>query len=383
MSPIKKQKTIKKDSKKKQISYEEISEKKTSKLGYLLLIIMGVFIIMVGEKVFSDLEGLPYEPIEQSYCISNSINDLDDLDYLHCPYDSGFNEIDRLFGLHSKFNRIKPKLQDIISFNKNIDLNESKIRELEGSIQELNENYDLSLQEKIAGETSILKKTEIKNEIVVLKSNVSMLKNEINSFAKQKNMIIASVSASVDNLRLFIDKADAYYETEYDWYKFKVFLLTLIFIIPLFFFSVYLYFRLKRKNSSYTIILAAITTSFSLLFLQVVVLFLYDILPKEWFRRIFDVLLKIPFMRYIIYYGLVLVVIFIFGGIVFFIQKKVFDPARVAIRRLKDKKCPACSFRLDSHHLFCPDCGIKLKEKCKSCGELKIKYLSHCPNCGK
>jgi hypothetical protein len=35
--------------------YEEISEKKTSKLGYILLILMVIFIVSISQGIFSDL----------------------------------------------------------------------------------------------------------------------------------------------------------------------------------------------------------------------------------------------------------------------------------------------------------------------------------------
>jgi len=111
--------------------------------------------------------------------------------------------------------------------------------------------------------------------------------------------------------------------------------------------------------------------------------FLYDVLPMKWFSRIFDLFLEIPFLRYVIYYGSVILVITLFGGIVYYIQKKVYSPVKVAIRRIKDKKCPGCSFALDSNHNFCPNCGLQLKEKCENCGNFKIRYLAHCHNCGK
>jgi len=55
-----------------QNSYEEISEKKTSKLGYIFLIMMVVFVIGTGEKIFSDLKKIPERPTPPSYCILSS-----------------------------------------------------------------------------------------------------------------------------------------------------------------------------------------------------------------------------------------------------------------------------------------------------------------------
>lgn len=373
----------KKVCKKPQNACEEISEKKTSGLGYILLILMVAFVIVVGETIFLDLKKMPEKPISPSNCILSSVKNLENLTYLNCSDHSGFNEVDKQFGLDAQYNSIKPRLQEILSINQSISSNESEIRNLENNIQKLNADYNLSLQEKMADEEAITNKNVIKEAIANSKSQFSSFQNENSSLEKKKSSIISQIKNQVSSLEQSYESAQEYYQTKNDWYKFKTFLLTLIFVLPFFALSVYFYLRLKRKNSPYTIILTAATTAFSILFLQVVGVFLYDILPRDWFSRIFKFFLEVPLLRYVIYYGSVILVIGLFGGIVYYIQKRVFDPKKVAIRRLKDKKCPGCSFSLDPHHNFCPDCGLQLKEKCGHCGNLKIRYLPNCPNCGK
>jgi predicted RNA-binding Zn-ribbon protein involved in translation (DUF1610 family) len=235
----------------------------------------------------------------------------------------------------------------------------------------------------MANEDAIMDKSSIKYQITNSRPQISSLNSNNASLKNQKNSVISRISSSAKSLEQSYNEANDYYLTVSAWYKFKIFLLTLVFVLPFFILSIYFYLRLKRKDSPYTIILTASTTAFSILFLQVIGVFLYDILPKVWLSRIFRFFLDVPFLRYIIYYGSVILVIGLFGGIVYYIQKKVFDPVKVAVRRLKDKKCPGCSFVLDSGHSFCPNCGLQLKEKCENCENLKIRYLAHCPNCGK
>jgi predicted RNA-binding Zn-ribbon protein involved in translation (DUF1610 family) len=372
----------KKIGKNDQNSYEEISEKRTSKLGYILLIVMVTFVIGVGETIFSDLARIPEKPIAPSGCVMNSIHNPKNLTkYSICQ--NSFNDVDRKFGLDEKYDGIKPQLQEIVLLNTGIESNKSEVRGLENSIQKLIKEYDLSLQEKMAGEKAIANKENIKNEITSTRAKASAIQEETKSLESKKSIFISQISDSIKSIEQSHKEATDYFLNKVAWLKFKVFLLTLVFVLPFFAFSVFFYFKLKRKNSPYTIILTATTTAFAILFLQVVGVFLYDILPKEWLERIFKFFMEVPFLRYVIYYGSVIIVIVIFGGIVYYIQKKVFSSAKIAIRRLKDKKCPKCSFSLDSQHTFCPNCGLQLKERCKHCGEFKIKYLSHCPNCGK
>ncbi len=374
------EKTVYKNS---QNSYDEISEKKTSKLGYIFLIIMVIFVIGIGQTIFSDLRQIPERPISPSNCIISSVSNLENLREVRCPYRGDFNEVDKRFGLDRKFNNIKSELQNLSSLNQSINTNNRSISESEQRIDKLNKDYDLSLQEKIADEEAIMDKTAIKSEISNLRNQIITLERKITSLKNQRDSLISQLSSSVKSIEQSYEEALDHYLTVKAWYKFKVFLLTLIFVLPFFVFSLFFYLKLKKKDSPYTIILTALTTAFSILFLQVVLVFLYDILPKEWIERIFELFSNLPFLRYIIYYGSIILVIGLFGGIVYFIQKKVFDPTKVAIRRLKDEKCPGCSFTLDSDYNFCPNCGLQLKEKCQHCEKLKIRYLTHCPNCGK
>ncbi len=174
-----------------------------------------------------------------------------------------------------------------------------------------------------------------------------------------------------------------YYKDQEARYNFIVFLLRLLFVLPFFILSLRYYFKLHRKNSPNAIIVASILAAASALFMEIVIIFLYQILPTEWLERLFKILREVVALKYIIYYFSAFLVIFIFGGTVYLIQKRVFDPRRVALRRLKDSKCANCSFPIDKSYDFCPKCGKPLKEKCSHCGNLRLKNLPHCPFCGK
>lgn len=361
--------------------YEEISEKKTSKLGYILLILMAVFMIGIGQTIFFDLKKIPERPDSPSRCISSfkNANYLKNLSYAQ---NCRFTEIDQKFNLGSQYNNITSELNQIISLNKQISSNKISISSKEREIDRLNKDYNLSLQEKIANEQAIMDKSNIKSNITFKRSEISSLNQRNSSLENQRDRQIAQITPQINTLIKSYDEALEYYKDKHAYYKFKVFLLMLLFVLPFWGLSIYFYFKLKRKNSPYTIIVTAILGASSILFLQVVLTFLYEILPKEWLARIFKFFMEVPFLRYIIYYGSVILVIALFGGLVYFIQKKVFSPAKVAIRRLKDNKCPGCSFTLNPEHNFCPKCGQQIKEKCVKCNNFKIRYLTHCPHCG-
>jgi predicted RNA-binding Zn-ribbon protein involved in translation (DUF1610 family) len=239
------------------------------------------------------------------------------------------------------------------------------------------------LQEKIANEQAIIDKDGIKRGIVKNQYDISNINQQIVSLEKQRDLIVSQISPQVQKMKASYDEAYKYFQNKSDYYQLKIFLLMLLFVLPFFFLSVYFYFKLKKKNSPYTIIFTAVLGSSAILLLQVIFRFLYEIIPRAWFARIFAFFMETPFLRYILYYGAVILTIALFGGLVYFIQRRVFNPTKVAIRRLKDGKCPSCSFSLNPGHNFCPKCGQQIKEKCLHCNNHKIHYLSHCPNCGK
>jgi len=360
--------------------YEEISEKNTSKLGYAMLILMVVLVITAGEAIFSDIKKAVERPIPPSLYILRNINTLETIKYVN--FGNRFNKIDKKFRLDTEYNSIKAKIREIATLNQKIYTNNSEREKAEISTEKLNEEYDLALNENITEGEKIFDKISIKSNISIQKVKVNRIKRIVNSLTKEKEYIYNSIKPQLEKLTKSHKDALDYYNNKMVWYHFKAFLLTLAIVVPFFALSFYIYLKLKKRDSSNTIIFSAVTVAFAILLSQVIIVLLYNVFPKVWITGIYKSIVTIPLLHYIIYYGSVAFIIMLFGGIVFYIQKKAFDPVMIAIRRLKNNKCPKCSFTLESHNNFCPKCGLKIREKCNNCGSLRIKYLFHCSNCG-
>ncbi len=156
----------------------------------------------------------------------------------------------------------------------------------------------------------------------------------------------------------------------------------MLFVIPFLFFSTRWYLRSKKSDSPYTIIATSVMAASVILTLQIVLMFLYEVLPLGWFADIFVLLSEVPIFRFIIYYGVVGLVVAFFGGTVFIIQKRIFNPKRVALRRIKKHECPRCSYSIHHSDRFCPSCALKLKDTCESCGHDRSVHLRFCTHCG-
>lgn len=362
-------------------SYEEVAEKKTTSLGYFLILLMAVFLIIVAQTVFSDLKKTVKLPSAPAYCLSSVIN-VEALKSLSYKQSCAFGEIDREFDLDKKYAAISESVGEIVEINIQISGLNSNLSLTNRKIKEFESQYNLSLQEKIANEQVLYNRSGLQASIKSYRSEADSTSSQISSLASERDRKISNISGALSALGLDYKKAKDRYETDVAWYKVKQFFLMLIFVLPFFVVSTGAYLRLKRKNSPYTIIATGVLMASSLLLMQITLVFLYQILPREWIERIIKFFRATPFMRYVLYYGSVLVLIGVFGGLVYFIQKRVFNPKKVAIRRLKDSKCPGCSFTVNPFLDFCPKCGLVLKEKCPKCGVLKVAHLPFCSACG-
>jgi len=364
---------------------EEIHEKKTSVAGYFLLSILFIFIITTGQTIFKDLSDIPKKPDGPNHCISSILQNhsINNLSNRHIC--NNFNNIDKLYDLDNYYLKMESKIQEIAALNKTKQ-NKSNLNERKNiNLNKLKNEYNLSLQEEIANEDNrITNKEHLKIQITNLENEISQTKNDINKTENNTKKIANSLAGPIEELRIAHDKANTYYKKQMAFYNFKIFLLKLLFTLPLFLISIFYYLKLKKKNSPYTVITMFVMFGFAILFTQIVLIFLYQILPTNWIVKIFTFLMASIFFRYIVYYSVVILTILLFGGLVYIMQKRIYNPKMSAIRRLKDEKCPNCSYPIDlNFYNFCPRCGEQIKNNCKNCGKSKIIKLDHCPHCGK
>lgn len=359
--------------------YAEISEKRTSKLGYLLLFALFVFIIIIGQTIFSDISKIPERPIGPTYCSNTYTGGLNFYSKPTCT----FNEMDKEFGLDVLVTNLDPEMSKIASYNNQISNKNNQIYQNEREMNELLSAYGISLQETIAGEEEVLMdKPGIKGQYLAFRTENERLNVELEELKAERNAKIADIAPKIEELKNAYGKAQETYNTRLAYYNLKIFLLKLLFVLPFFAVSLRYYLKYKKIDSPYTIIVTSVLYASTILLLQIVLMFLYDILPKGWFARIFSFLMSVSILRYVVYYGVTAAVILILGGIVYYLQKKIYDPKRVAMRHLKDSKCPNCSFSLSLSEHFCPNCGRQIKTECSHCGKMRYTNLSHCPCCG-
>lgn len=387
--------------------HEEVSEKRTTKVGYLLLFLMGIFIVIIGQTIFEDIGRIPDRPEGLSLC-SREFALLLDSHWTDIPitstdvYATGYDEmsdiyrVDDLMKQQCRFSRyeessgvagiVRNSYSDLGKYyglQDPIDRIENELNTLRPERTLKQESYDTSLQERQAGISKPLSDPrQTGDSLKADTATVMKLESERKSLLSERSAVLDTIRLTAGGFEPKRQKAKELYLSDYNWYRVKVFLLSLLFVLPFFLFSLKRYLAWKREDSPYTIIVGALLGAFSILLLQVVGMFLYEIIPRRIIELLIDFFTQFAFLRYVLYYGSVIVVIALFGGIVYYIQKNVFSREAVARRALKDRKCPICTFSIDLSMQYCPECGHGLQQECPSCHGLRFADLPVCHQCG-
>ena len=366
----------------KEIGFEE-RERKTPFLGYVLLIAMAFVVLWLGFAALDDLRDVPQKPEALSNCASGYImyewqdSFHERRAYNYSPYlyekdslteDCVFSAIEKKHGVDKIYNSSK-EARDKLN-----DLN-SQLFEKQNQLNILREQYGIGLIEDIARKPGIYSPKEIGATIPELEKEVENIIAEVDSLE-------VLLKPSDDQLKEVYQKVQKEDRVSWRWYDFKVFVLELIFVLPVFYLLIRHYFKLARKNSPYSIILTFLLIPFSIFLLKMVFVYLWGLFLAVILEIIWNFIANIKLLKSLLTYVGMILSAGVFGGLVYLLQKKIFDPKRVALRHLRDKKCPNCSFSLDLAKDYCSSCGHKMLQKCEKCGEKRYSDLSVCQHCG-
>lgn len=375
--------------------YEEIQEKKTTKLGYILLFIMVMLGVWQGQGFIDSFAQNIKDPEQISECSRylNGIVDPTASYYGYSSYGYAYNEnilsnckyslIEQKHSIQGIIAEINLPYTLVQNLQKDLNALQSTEYQLRDSMDREKRNYGISLQEKTAKETTVVyNTTQVKTTLMILEEQYSALQSNINQKQAEidsNNAIIKSIAVrnAAQIKAVFSD-----YKTELKKVEFKRALLILLLIGPVLFLTTRKYFKQKKENSQYSIIWAAVATIFALLFAQVFFSFIYQILPHELILKLLELFAQFAFLVTIGQYFLLLLTPVLFGGIVYWIQKKVYNKKAVMIRALKSHKCPSCSMSLHESNRYCPVCHYQIKETCESCKGERVVGLAYCPSCG-
>ncbi len=166
------------------------------------------------------------------------------------------------------------------------------------------------------------------------------------------------------------------------WFPLKELLWQLLFLLPIF--GVFYWWSarsVKKDNPIQTLVATHLLVIATLPILLKVIELVIDIIPKHFFKNLFNFLQSLHLMA-LWHYFVIFLAIAIGLFLVYFIQKKVFNKQKVMQKRLMKGACTRCSKTLPAQAVACPFCGTKQLAACGTCHEQTPIGGAYCIHCG-
>ncbi|RZB28915.1 MAG: hypothetical protein AEth_01519 [Candidatus Argoarchaeum ethanivorans] len=151
------------------------------------------------------------------------------------------------------------------------------------------------------------------------------------------------------------------YNTAHQIYSLKVLAVRLAFVLPLLAVAIVTFLKTKKVKSKYTIHANAFMAFASLLLIYMIVVNVWEVVHVVGISILGVVACAISLA---------------------YLKKQFFSLERISMSRLKENKCPRCTFPIRYDMPYCQNCGKKLADKCQECGKMRSILTPFCPNCG-
>lgn len=373
----------------------------------LLLIALDIFLLIaIYSGIDSEQSKNPY-PTEYfpQKCIVHfdekhkipSNTKYDDFEYKNSNLDYGYgynynSYLDKTDYKSGICQQVDVKLKQITSdkdFQKNqktfFSLNSQK-NSISSRVDELRNQYDIRLTEKIANQTNNAELEKAKNEFDALTKELNDVKEKLD------NLPALSTYKGFLEFRKFVDTNNATFQEQkqsYEkWHPFYRYFRMLSFALPLFFIAWFFYrsFSNSKAKAVINIISANLLVILSIPIVVGTIVLIYDLIPKILLEKIVNFFISIGLLA-ILKYIIIALITMIIGFVIYWIQKNA-KLKRELIEKSQIKKtissglCGACKNKVDLSYKFCPSCGNDLKVVCPHCKKETTKGLPCCFNCG-
>ncbi|MGM3307870.1 hypothetical protein ACSQ6I_18170 [Anabaena sp. WFMT] len=270
---------------------------------------------------------------------------------------------------------------------KTIEQQQNKVSNLEQSNKNIRAQYDSTLLEKIAGQSSDksinqvsaekAKQTLEQNKIQIstITKEISQLKNELLTKPESTNFL-----AFLKNENTFREVETGYKKASF-WYPSIQLSFQALFLLPLIFIALLVHNISQRKGYG---LIALISWHLLVIFLIPLVLKIFEFLQVgAIFKFIFDIVgTLLGGLLFLISYVYILIVPLVGFGIIKFFQRIVFNAKVQAVSRVQKSRCINCAKKIRHNDIYCPHCGYDQFVECENCHELTYKALPYCKHCG-
>ena len=386
----------------KKTSPEEITERPTTKMGYFLLVCMWIALFALGQWSFTIIRDIPVPPQGAPTCIYDIISVLDSnsrgynyyTDFTCVPNggrvftyqasnDQALIGTRPVFDLRSSYTELLPtaeQVRDIFRAREPIQL---QIDQVQNTLSDEQKKYSLALQEKTAGVEVVYNAPESAAFVKANEASLKPLKAQVARYDAEIASLRGKVAPSVQKLQADVKTLEKAFAETQRWWQLTVDLLQFLFAGLVFGALYTFYSRFKRGNSPHTVIFTVATFAYGILLLQVVLGSIWDIIPHVFIEKLLNFLRSFSPLLYLLQFFIPLVLVALFGWLVYRIQKRLFSRENVLKRIVSDKHCPHCNNTIDIDKAFCPLCAYEIQMECPSCHTLTIKGMPFCSNCGK
>lgn len=259
------------------------------------------------------------------------------------------------------------------------------------SLNELSKKYNTQLFEKIASVQEDATLYKVQNKYRRLELENKNIQKQLDAIKPLKEI------KGYREYKSFIEKNKEVFKTKREdykfWQPFYEYGHLLVFVLPLLIISALIYANTKKKelhDKHYNPVVKIISVHVALLLSLPLIFYtlnlVYHVIPKTLLKNIIDFLIDIGLISLLNYFG-IFIAIFIFGYIIYFIQKRSIKNKSLSIDKNKQtnislSKCPKCLKRVDFSKPYCPHCSNELLIECTECHKQTIKDLNYCQQCG-
>ena len=277
-----------------------------------------------------------------------------------------------------------PQNQKILT---TINQTQDQINRLEQANTTIRNQYDSTLLEKIAGQSSgnsinQVRAEKAKQELTQNSEKISTLKQEIANLQNQlltKAESINFLSFLQDETK-FNEVKEGYKDASF-WYPSIQLVFQAIFLLPLILIALLVNNFSQRKGYG---LIALISWHLLVIFLIPLILKVFEFLQVgAIFQFLFNIIsFFFGGLVFLISYAYILLIPLVGFGMIKFFQTVVFNPKVQAVSRIQKSRCIRCAKKIRPQDNHCPHCGYYQYVECHNCHNLTYKELPYCHHYG-
>jgi predicted RNA-binding Zn-ribbon protein involved in translation (DUF1610 family) len=386
-----------------------IQHESINKSSIIILILVDIFVLFNVFNGLNNIAQLPLSPQEEFPCFSAyehyqadkqkgtfdfntaTIESIIDVDYKSPSFldDKQRSRLGKVSGLCENVSRLSKQINttENIKLKTSINQDRTLISRLNQETETLRRQYDSTLLEKIAGQSSQksinqASADQVKPKIDANNAEIAVQKKLI----LEKQTKLVQQPSSQEYLKRLNDASDykeiqkAYRSAQF-WHPNKQLFLQTAFLLPLIALAYFVNTAASKKNKG---VIALISWHLLVIFCIPLLIKFFEFVQ---FGNLLGVVIEglttlLGGLLFITSYLLILIIPLAGFGLIKFLQKFVFNPKVQARNRIQNVRCINCNFKLGVGDEFCPSCGFNQFVDCSNCHQKTYKFTSFCKHCG-